>query len=145
MEYTLNKIVIGFFRMLRKILPILSILFLLQSPFLFAQTGVSDDLSELSIEELMSIQIVSSTQQSVRFAEAPSSTFVVTGDQLRKWGVRRFQNWLNVWFPGAISAEDVDDTILSFRGITADNNIRVLLLINGHEYNSQWNNGPSSE
>ena len=131
--------------MLRKILTILSIFFLLQSPFLFAQTGVSDDLSELSIEELMSVQIVSSTQQSVRFAEAPSSTFVVTGDQLRKWGIRRISELVERLVPGAISSEDVDDIILSFRGITADNNIRVLLLINGHEYNTQWNNGPSSE
>jgi outer membrane receptor for ferrienterochelin and colicins len=141
----LTKIVIGFFRMLRKILPILLIFFLIQSAFLFAQTGVSDDLSELSIEELMSIQVVSSTQQSVRFAEAPSSTFVVNGDQLRKWGIRRISELIERLVPGAITSEDVDDIILSFRGITADNNIRVLLLINGHEYNSQWNNGPSSE
>jgi len=131
--------------MLRKILPICSILFLLQSPFLFAQSSATDDLSELSIEELMSIQVVSSTQQSVRFAEAPSSTFVVTGDQLRKWGIRRISELVERLVPGAISSEDFDDIILSFRGITADNNIRVLLLINGHEYNSQWNNGPSSE
>lgn len=131
--------------MLRKILPILSIYFLLQSPSLFAQTSATDNLSELSIEELMSIQVVSSTQQSVRFAEAPSSTFVVTGDQLRKWGIRRISELVERLVPGAISAEDFDDMILSFRGITADNNIRVLLLINGHEYNSQWNNGPSSE
>ncbi|HEY7161185.1 MAG TPA: TonB-dependent receptor plug domain-containing protein, partial [Acidobacteriota bacterium] len=131
--------------MLRKILPILIIPILLQSTFLFAQSTSTDDLSELSIEELMSIQIVSSTQQSVRFAEAPSSTFVVTGDQLRKWGIRRISELIERLVPGAISAEDVDDIILSFRGITTDNNIRVLLLINGHEYNSQWNNGPSSE
>jgi outer membrane receptor for ferrienterochelin and colicins len=131
--------------MLRKILPILVIFFLLQSPFLFSQSSATDDLSELSIEELMSIQVVSSTQQSVRFAEAPSSTFVVTGDQLRKWGIRRISELIERLVPGAISAEDEDDLILSFRGITTDNNIRVLLLINGHEYNSQWNNGPSSE
>jgi outer membrane receptor protein involved in Fe transport len=131
--------------MLRKILPILIVSFLIQSPFLFAQNSANDNLSELSIEELMSIQVVSSTQQSVRFAEAPSSTFVVTGDQLRKWGIRRISELVERLVPGAISAEDFDDMILSFRGITADNNLRVLLLINGHEYNSQWNNGPSSE
>lgn len=130
--------------MLRKILPIL-LIFLLKSPFLSAQSSAIDDLSELSIEELMSIQVVSSTQQSVPLAEAPSSTFVVTGDQLRKWGIRRLSEIVERLVPGAISSEDFDDVILSFRGITADNNIRVLLLINGHEYNTQWNNGPSSE
>jgi outer membrane receptor protein involved in Fe transport len=144
MEYTLTKLFWSF-SMLRKILEIVSILFLIQSPFLFAQSSAMNDLSELSIEELMSIQVVSSTQQSVRFAEAPSSTFVVTGDQLRKWGIRRLSEIIERLVPGAISSEDFDDVILSFRGITADNNIRVLLLINGHEYNTQWNNGPSSE
>jgi outer membrane receptor for ferrienterochelin and colicins len=118
---------------------------LIHTAFLFAQTGLSDELSELSIEELMSIQVISSTQQSVRFAEAPSSTFVVTGDQLRKWGIRRISELIERLVPGAITSEDVDDLILSFRGIAPDSNIRVLLLINGHEYNTQWNNGPSSE
>src|SRR5574339_1028922 len=117
---------IGVFRVLRKIFPICLTLFLLQSHFLFAQSSATDNLSELSIEELMSIQVVSSTQQSVRFAEAPSSTFVVTGDQLRKWGIRRISELVERLVPGAISAEDFDDVILSFRGITADNNIRVL-------------------
>ncbi|MCI0616496.1 TonB-dependent receptor, partial [bacterium] len=131
--------------MVQKILPICLLLLLLQSPLLLAQTGASDNLSELSIEELMSVQVVTSTQQSVRFAEAPSSTFVVTGDQLRKWGIRRLSELIERLVPGAISSEDFDDIILSFRGITADNNIRVLLLLNGHEYNTQWNNGPSSE
>ena len=136
---------LDFFRMLRKFLPIFSFLVLIHSPLLIAQSSATDDLSELSIEELMSIQVVSSTQQSVRFAEAPSSTFVVTGDQLRKWGIRRISELVERLVPGAISSEDFDDIILSFRGITADNNIRVLLLLNGHEYNSQWNNGPTSE
>jgi outer membrane receptor for ferrienterochelin and colicins len=145
MRVHLNKNCELNFRMLRKILPILSIFFLVQSSFLFAQSSATDNLSELSIEELMSVQVISSTQQSVRFAEAPSSTFVVTGDQLRKWGIRRISELVERLVPGAMSAEDVDDIILSFRGITTDNNIRVLLLINGHEYNSQWNNGPSSE
>ena len=112
------------------------------SSFASAQT---DDLRELSIEELMNTEVISSTQQFVRLQEAPSTMFVVTGDQIRRWGIRRIAEVVDRLVPGAIAAEDIDDMILGFRGITADNNLKVLLLLNGHDYNTQWNNGPSSE
>lgn len=105
----------------------------------------NEELRSLSIEELMQTEVVSSTQQSVRLQEAPSTAFVVTGDQIRRWGIRRLSELVDRLVPGAVTEEDVDDQILSFRGITADNNLKVLLLFNGHDYNTQWNNGPSSE
>lgn len=93
----------------------------------------------------MNAQVISSTQTYVRLPEAPSSVFVVTGDQIRRWGIRRISELVERLVPGAATAEDLDDIIVAFRGITADNNLKVLLLLNGHEYNTQWNNGPSSE
>lgn len=104
-----------------------------------------DSLRQMTIEELMNIQVISSTQEYVPILEAPSTTFVVTGDQIRRWGIRRLSELIDRLVPGAVAAEDVDDLILSFRGITSDNNLKVQLLLNGHEYNTQWNNGPSSE
>jgi outer membrane receptor protein involved in Fe transport len=103
------------------------------------------DLRTLSIEELMNLEVVSSTQQQVRLPETPSSVYVVTGDQIRRWGIRRLSELVDRLVPGAVSAEDFDDEILGFRGVTADNNLKVLLLFNGHDYNTQWNNGPTSE
>jgi outer membrane receptor protein involved in Fe transport len=99
----------------------------------------------MTIEELMNIQVITSTQEYVPILEVPSTTFVITGDQIRRWGIRRLSELMERLVPGAIAAEDVDDIILSFRGITSDNNQKVQLLLNGHEYNTQWNNGPSSE
>ena len=109
-----------------------------------AQT-LSDDLREMSIEDLMNARVISSTQTYVRLQEAPSSVFVVTGDQIRKWGIRRITELVERLVPGATSAEDLDDIIISFRGITSSANLQFLLLLNGHEYNTQWNSGPSSE
>ena len=115
-------------------------------PFVTALAqGNLHDLRDLSIEELMNAQVISSTQTYVRLPEAPSNVFVVTGDQIRRWGIRRISELVERLVPGATTAEDVDDIIVSFRGITADNNLKVLLLLNGHDYNTQWNNGPSSE
>jgi iron complex outermembrane receptor protein len=110
-----------------------------------AQVSGVEDLRELSLEDLMNTEVISSTQQYVRLPEAPSSIYVVTGDQIRHWGIRRLSELVDRLIPGAVSAEDVDDMILAFRGITHDNNFKVLLLLNGHEYNTLWNNGPSSE
>jgi outer membrane receptor for ferrienterochelin and colicin len=107
--------------------------------------GQSDELRELSIEELMQAQVISSTQTYVRLPEAPSSVFMVTGDQIRRWGIRRISELLERLVPGATSSEDQDETIAGFRGISADTNLKVLILLNGHEYNTQWNNGATSE
>jgi outer membrane receptor protein involved in Fe transport len=115
------------------------------APNIYAQPDSNEDLSELSLEELMDIRVVSSTKENVRLAEVPSTAFVVNGDQIRKWGIRRLSELIDRLVPGAIAAEDFDDIIFAFRGITSDNNLKVLLLLNGHEYNTQWNNGPTSE
>jgi outer membrane cobalamin receptor len=130
---------------IRPVLLVLLLSLLLNPSFLPAQTQGNDNLRELSLEELMNLRVISSTQRSVRFAEAPSTTFLVTGDQIRRWGIRRLSELIDRLVPGAMAAEDFDDEILAFRGITSDNNLKVLLLPNGHEYNTQWNNGPSSE
>lgn len=112
---------------------------------MIAAASEHDDLRSLSIEELMEMEVVSSTQQSVRLPEAPSTVHVVTGDQIRRWGIRRLSELVDRLIPGAMAIEDSDDQILAFRGVAADNNLKVLLLLNGHDYNSQWNNGPTSE
>lgn len=140
----LHPIRISFPKLKQRFLPVLLVI-LLQATDLHAQPDPNEDLSELSLEQLMDISVVSSTQENVRLAEAPSAVFVVTGDQIRRWGIRRLSELIERLVPGAVSAEDFDDVILSFRGITADNNLKVLLLLNGHDYNTQWNNGPSSE
>ncbi len=122
---------------------------LLNFVFSFATSALAqtdtEDLRELSIEELLDESVISSTQTYVRLSQAPSNVFVVTGEQIRRYGIRRISELVERLVPGATSSEDVDDMIVSFRGITADNNLKVLLLMNGHEYNTQWNNGSSSE
>jgi iron complex outermembrane receptor protein len=118
--------------------------FVVPASAIFCQT-YDESLRDLTLEDLMNVRVVSSTQEAVALAEAPSTTFVVTGDQIRRWGIRRLSELIDRLIPGAYAGEDLDDIILAFRGITSDSNLRVLLLLNGHEYNTQWNNGASSE
>lgn len=102
-------------------------------------------LSEMTLEELMRIDVISSTQTAIRVQEAPSTIFVVTADQIRRWGIRRLSELIDRLIPGTYVTEDGDDLILGFRGISSDINTKVLLQLNGHYYNTQWNNGLNTE
>lgn len=102
-------------------------------------------LEELSIEELMNVDVISSTQIPISLHEAPSTIFVVTGEQIRRWGIRRLSELIERLIPGAYVTEDGDDLILGVRGLGSDINTKVLLLLNGHHYHTQWNNGLNTE
>ena len=122
---------------------VLSILMILNvSDMIEAQ---QEPLSELTLEELMELEVVSSTQTAIRVHEAPSTIFVVTGDQIRRWGIRRLSELFERLIPGCYVTEDGDDLILGVRGLSSDINAKVLLLLNGHHYQTQWNNGLNTE
>lgn len=50
---------------------------------------------------------------------------------------------LNLYVPGFFHTEHQDESILAFRGIAPDNNSKVLLLLNGHNLNTEWFLGAS--
>ncbi len=102
-------------------------------------------LSEMSLEELMGLEVVSSTQTLIPLQEAPSTISVVTGDQIHRWGIRRLSELIERLIPGCYVTEDGDDLIIGIRGLSSDINAKVLLLLNGHHYQTQWNNGLNSE
>ncbi|MCI0616079.1 TonB-dependent receptor plug domain-containing protein, partial [bacterium] len=102
-------------------------------------------LSEMSLEELMGLEVVSSTQTLIPLQEAPSTINVVTGDQIRRWGIRRLSELIERLIPGCYITEDGDDLIIGIRGLSSDINAKVLLLLNGHHYQTQWNNGLNTE
>ena len=57
-------------------------------------------------------------------------------------GARTVNEVLTTYVPGFFTVEDQDDTIAGFRGFAPDNNAKVLLLINGHNMNTEWFWGP---
>ena len=60
---------------------------------LFAAAGVpiaaaTEDLTAMSIEELMNVSVYSASKYEQKETEAPSSVSVVTADEIRKYGYR---------------------------------------------------------
>ncbi|MBK6603885.1 MAG: TonB-dependent receptor plug domain-containing protein [Leptospiraceae bacterium] len=72
----------------------------------------------------------------------PASVSVITKEQIKMSGARTVNEVLTTYVPGFFTVEDQDDTIAGFRGFASDNNAKVLLLINGHNMNTEWFWGP---
>lgn len=72
----------------------------------------------------------------------PVSVSIISRQQIKMSGARTLNEVLNMYVPGFFSVDDQDDNIAGFRGFAPDNNAKVLLLINGHNMNTEWFWGP---
>jgi outer membrane receptor protein involved in Fe transport len=86
--------------------------------------------------------VMTSTLKATRATVSPSTIYSVSGDDIRRWGIKSLVELIERVVPGAFATEDNDDVILAFRGVASDINSKVMVLINGHDANAKWNNGP---
>jgi outer membrane receptor for ferrienterochelin and colicins len=98
-----------------------------------------DDLSELSLEQLMQVKVekvVTASRFSQRVTEAPASMSVITSDDIRKYGYRTLADVLRS-VPGLYVSYDRNYSYLGVRGFSrpGDFNSRILLQIDGHRLN----------
>ncbi|MDO9103461.1 MAG: TonB-dependent receptor [Methylovulum sp.] len=122
----------------------LSVLVLLvYSQGLWADCDASfDDLLKLPLEQLLETGVGVASKVSTDPDKQPASVTVVTHEQLQLSGARTLSEALTTYVPGFFTVEDQDDTIASFRGLAADNNSKVMMLLNGHNLNAEWFMGP---
>ena len=97
------------------------------------------DLSELSLEQLMQMEIekvVTASRFSQQVTEAPASMSVITNDDIRKYGYRTLADVLRS-VPGLYISYDRNYSYLGVRGFSrpGDFNSRVLLMIDDHRLN----------
>jgi len=98
-----------------------------------------DDLSELSLEQLMQLKVekvVTASRFYQRVTEAPASMSVITSDDIRKYGYRTLADLLRS-IPGLYVSYDRNYSYLGVRGFNrpGDFNSRILLQIDGHRLN----------
>src|SRR4051812_21257432 len=70
--------------------------------------------------------VISSTLKETKAALAPSTIFTVSGDEIRRWGIRRLSELVDRLIPGAAATEDSDDIIMAFRGVASDTNLKTI-------------------
>jgi len=92
------------------------------------------------LAEKQTVSVASNVIKDVN--KQPVSVSVITKEQIKMSGARTVNEVLTTYVPGFFTVEDQDDTIAGFRGFAPDNNAKVLLLINGHNMNTEWFWGP---
>jgi outer membrane receptor for ferrienterochelin and colicins len=89
-------------------------------------------LSELSLDELMNVQVVTASGYSQTTSEAPSTINVITAQQIQDRGYEQLEDALRD-IPGIdmIHLNGYAPTLIYFRGMYGAENLRALLMIDG--------------
>jgi outer membrane receptor for ferrienterochelin and colicins len=109
-----------------------------------AETAAADkdsksDLLEMSVEELMNVEVatvVGASKYEQQVTEAPASVSIVSADDIKKFGYRTLADALRS-VRGIYVTYDRNYAYLGVRGFNrpGDLNTRVLLLVDGHRIN----------
>jgi outer membrane cobalamin receptor len=96
----------------------------------------NNDLTELSIEDLMNLTVTSASKKPESISHAPASVFVITQDDIRRYGYRTLGEALQR-VAGLYISSDRNYDYLGVRGFArpGDYNARVLVLIDGNRIN----------
>lgn len=100
------------------------------------QVAVADDLTRLSIEQLLNVEVQAASRFSQPVSEAPSAVTVLTAEDIRTYGWRNLADLLNS-VRGAYTTYDRGYRYAGIRGFgrPGDYNTRLLLLVDGQRLN----------
>lgn len=98
------------------------------------------DITDVSLEQLLNVEVFTASRFSQKENEAPSSVTVISDEAIRVYGYRTLKDILNS-IPGLYSTDDRNYSYLGVRGfgLAGDFNSRVLLLLDGHRVNENIN------
>jgi len=97
-----------------------------------------DELFSLSVEDLMKIEVTTASHVVSDLRKQPVSMTTISRNKIQLSGARTLSELLTIFVPGYFLVEDQDDTIAGFRGLVADNNSKVVMLLNGTKMNAEW-------
>ena len=95
----------------------------------------TDDLYEMSLEELLNIEVVTASQQAQKIGDAPATVNVITNEQIEKFGWRDLKDVFRAT-PGIDVSYDVQGevrTLVIMRGVPG--NQKLLILQDGQRVN----------
>jgi outer membrane receptor for ferrienterochelin and colicins len=100
----------------------------------------AEDLSD--IQGMLDEPILSTASKAQESASnAPATTVSISADDLRRYGIRSLDEAINYLSMGMMTQNPLHSVDVGARGVllTADYGNHVLLLVNGHVMNEQWN------
>lgn len=105
------------------------------------------DLSTMSLEDLMNIEVTSASKKPEKVADAPASVYVITHEDIKRYGYRTITQALQR-IAGFYASSDRNYDYVGVRGYArpGDYNTRVLLLIDGLRVNDPlYNTSPTGD
>lgn len=107
-----------------------------------AGSSSAEDLTELSIEELLEIEVISASRLGQKANQAPTSLSVLTSGDIRTFGWRTLAEALNA-LRGINTSNDRNYSYIGVRGFSqfGDFNSRVLFMIDGQRMNENLYDG----
>lgn len=115
------------------IIPILTIIAMLSPFHTYAN---AQDLTNMSIEELMNVTVAGASRFEQKVSDAPAFVNIVTKDDIKKYGYRTLAEILRS-LPGFSISYDRTYSYIGLRGfgLPGDYNTRFLILLDGHRLN----------
>ena len=90
-----------------------------------------DRLTDLSLEELSNIEITSASKRAERLSDAPTSVFVITGDDIRRSGATSLPEALRLAPNLQVGRVSTNGWAISSRGFNSSSANKLLVLIDG--------------
>jgi iron complex outermembrane receptor protein len=104
---------------------------LLATPLTATADEVPDDLTSMSLEALMNLEVTSVSKKPERQTEAAAAIFVITNNDLRRWGVTNIPEALRR-VPGiSVARIDANKWAITSRGFNSRFANKLLVLIDG--------------
>jgi len=109
--------------------------------------GKPADLTELSMDELMNIEVVSTaTLTETKPRLVPAAVTTITAEQIKASGARSMYELLDIYVPDLEwLRHHWEPDALGLRGIINDRNDKFLLLVNGRNMNQHTHSGAITE
>ncbi|MFC1765287.1 TonB-dependent receptor plug domain-containing protein [Planctomycetota bacterium] len=132
-------------------LPVLALILLagglLNCDLFVYNAGASEEdvaqLMNMSIEDLLNMEVTSASKKAEKISEVPSNMVVITDQQIKEWGVKDLKEILRR-VAGYNVVADRDEWCFGARGNVSDNNQKYLVMLDGHRMYSIDNFGPGN-
>ncbi|HLP14787.1 MAG TPA: TonB-dependent receptor plug domain-containing protein [Bacteroidota bacterium] len=122
---------------------ILAVMILLFSlPIVLSAQGKT--LSEMSIEEVMSLKVATGSLTSLTKAKIPVSLTTITSEDIAVTPARNIADLIEIYVPGALWLNHTSPRI-GIRGVIIDRNYKILMLVNGKAMNQEGAQGATLE
>ena len=121
----------------------LSVLLLVMSPSWLSAgppgqpSAQPQDLKTLSLEELMQIDVTTVSRSTERRIDAPAAVSVITGEDIRRYGVDTLADALRLADSVAVARFNGGSWAIATRGFSAVTNNKLLVMIDGRSIYTQ--------